>query len=318
MGPEHPQSSRWRSSAADVGPVVDCRGAPPSLGTNGAFLSELKKASNVRQGEGDRPLVIFKFSGTHDYTHGRQMDEYMKSMVRAPADGVIIDLLDYEYVYGNDVTVLFMAGFDQQSQALGAVCVVAVGATRAGLESLLAATKFTSEGGLDVAVVPTIEEARQALSAMQKTAVKRPKTARVPPPGLPAMVRTAALADQRSAIDIPFAKAFVWITAAAVVTALLVQTHSTLSLLSVGVVIVIGGVFIVANLTYLIRAWADRGEPSHFIPLIGGVLVAIGIWRFPADAAHRWWWIPLIIDPGCLLIAGSLIWELTFGKRDPR
>jgi hypothetical protein len=245
------------------------------------------------------------------------MDEYMRSIVRTtPAEAIIIDLLDYEYVYGNDVAALFMVGFDQQSRALLPVRVVAAGATRSGLESLLASSNFVSQGGLDVAVIPTMEEAQEAVIAMLKTAVQQPKTERVTPPGLSTTRSTAASAmDQR--IHFPWLEAFVWLAVAATVTALLARTHTPVSLMSVGVVIVIGGLLTAANLSSLIRAWVGIGEREtvHFLPLMGGVLLAIGIWRFPVDAAHRWWWTPLIIDPGCLLIAGSFIWERTFGKR---
>ncbi|MBL8814508.1 MAG: hypothetical protein JNL58_00655 [Planctomyces sp.] len=55
------------------------------------------------------------------------------------------------------------------------------------------------------------------------------------------------------------------------------------------------------------------GQPRNYsmIPLVGGVLGAIGCWLAPAPSVRSLWWLPLIFDPGCVLLFGSLVVFLT-------
>ncbi len=51
-----------------------------------------------------------------------------------------------------------------------------------------------------------------------------------------------------------------------------------------------------------------HGQPRNYsmIPLIGGLLGTIGCLVAPVSFIQRLWWLPLIIDPGCALLFGSL------------
>lgn len=37
-----------------------------------------------------------------------------------------------------------------------------------------------------------------------------------------------------------------------------------------------------------------------WVPLLGGLLAAIGLGALPVEGASRWAWVPFVIDYGCL------------------
>jgi hypothetical protein len=57
------------------------------------------------------------------------------------------------------------------------------------------------------------------------------------------------------------------------------------------------------------------------IPLIGGLLGAIGCVVAPSGTVQGLWWIPLLADPGCgllfMFIIAFLLWHVTFGRQSP-
>ena len=71
----------------------------------------------------------------------------------------------------------------------------------------------------------------------------------------------------------------------------------------------LGATFFVANWHGLL-AWLIKSKRSSAIPLLGGALLAFAIAVAPGHSVFRQWWLPLILDPGCLplLVATVLFW----------
>ena len=51
-----------------------------------------------------------------------------------------------------------------------------------------------------------------------------------------------------------------------------------------------------------------QGEPRNYsmVPLIGGGVGAIGCVIAPLEGLQRLWWLPLVLDPGCVLMFGAV------------
>jgi len=51
-----------------------------------------------------------------------------------------------------------------------------------------------------------------------------------------------------------------------------------------------------------------QGQPRNYsmIPLIGGLFGTIGCLVAPSPFINRFWWVPPVIDPGCVLLFGCL------------
>ena len=69
----------------------------------------------------------------------------------------------------------------------------------------------------------------------------------------------------------------------------------------------------------------QRNDPKaggySMVPIIGGVLGMVACLAAPSVAVQRLWWIPPVLDPGCVLlialVLGNLIWRPTFGRKSP-
>ena len=48
---------------------------------------------------------------------------------------------------------------------------------------------------------------------------------------------------------------------------------------------------------------------SSIVPLFGGVFGAIGCAIAPNEHVQAIWWVPLLVDPGCALLLGFLIYS---------
>ena len=50
----------------------------------------------------------------------------------------------------------------------------------------------------------------------------------------------------------------------------------------------------------------EHGEPRNYsmILLVGGLLGAIGCFFSPSTVLNHYWWLPLLLDPGCALMFG--------------
>ena len=51
-----------------------------------------------------------------------------------------------------------------------------------------------------------------------------------------------------------------------------------------------------------IASWLFRGEHRSMVPFVGGVCMALAWLMCPAVSSRGWAWIPLVLDPGCLLL----------------
>ena len=73
-----------------------------------------------------------------------------------------------------------------------------------------------------------------------------------------------------------------------------------------------GGWVVLANWVFACRR---RGSQ---IPVVGGIIVAVAFVMSPVEAFHWLWWMPLVVDLGCLpllLTAGSyFIWRAVFRR----
>jgi CHASE2 domain-containing sensor protein len=53
--------------------------------------------------------------------------------------------------------------------------------------------------------------------------------------------------------------------------------------------------------------WYARRRHHSMIPLVGGGSLALALLACPMAGTTRWAWIPLIVDPGCLLMMLLLV-----------
>lgn len=66
-----------------------------------------------------------------------------------------------------------------------------------------------------------------------------------------------------------------------------------------------------ANASILWTWYVRKRRPPSWIPLIGGTSGAVGLWLLPSAAAHKWWWLPLIVDWGSVPgISHAIIYHL--------
>ncbi|MCJ7729954.1 MAG: hypothetical protein MUO27_08780 [Sedimentisphaerales bacterium] len=66
-----------------------------------------------------------------------------------------------------------------------------------------------------------------------------------------------------------------------------------------GVFALIGGWIIAANYAVAIL-WFLRRKRGSLLPIVGGVLFALAMFRFPLLGVRKWAWLPLVLDLGCL------------------
>jgi len=69
--------------------------------------------------------------------------------------------------------------------------------------------------------------------------------------------------------------------------------------------------FVGCNLSVLLRYYI-RGTTGSQIPLFGGLAGCLALVVAPLDLS-RWWWVPLLIDPGSALLIlgtiGTVLWK---------
>lgn len=65
------------------------------------------------------------------------------------------------------------------------------------------------------------------------------------------------------------------------------------------VFLIIGSFAIFMNWRYAIAA-AVSGRSYSTVPLIGGLLASIGVYQFGIDSSNFLFWIPFIVDLGCI------------------
>jgi hypothetical protein len=103
----------------------------------------LQGRSRIVLTDSGKRVLHVAFAGEHHYSHGPEMASHLRSAVGAERpDGILVDLLQYDYEFGNDVCGVFTAGYHKESRTLVPTCIVATGGTRACMEALYRAGNF--------------------------------------------------------------------------------------------------------------------------------------------------------------------------------
>ena len=76
-------------------------------------------------------------------------------------------------------------------------------------------------------------------------------------------------------------------------------------MISVGTVIALGNARLMLPLPSWLSRWRTSGSP---VPLFGGAVATIGCLLAPGGSLVALAWLPLIIDPGCLLLV-VMLWK---------
>lgn len=50
-----------------------------------------------------------------------------------------------------------------------------------------------------------------------------------------------------------------------------------------------------------------RKKFESLLPIVGGCAGVIGLWLLPLAQFHRFWWVPLVVDLGCVPLLISAI-----------
>jgi hypothetical protein len=61
----------------------------------------------------------------------------------------------------------------------------------------------------------------------------------------------------------------------------------------------LGGVVIASNYGIALR-FILRGRRGSLVPILGGLLVCVGMLLYPGGLTRPWAWVPLLLDIGCL------------------
>jgi hypothetical protein len=125
-------------------------------------LSQLLAESRVLNISPLGTVAEISFQGTHEWTHGREMQRYLDNvMAEIRPAAIIFNLLDYRYACGNDVTTLFVAAYDHEAKKLRPVYIAATGETYTSLLNLFKQGKI--QEAFDVKFVDSVEEAVERL-----------------------------------------------------------------------------------------------------------------------------------------------------------
>ncbi len=74
---------------------------------------------------------------------------------------------------------------------------------------------------------------------------------------------------------------------------------SALQAIGGGVLILLGGFIMTMNWGVVVQ-WLWKNKHSSWIPVVGGTLAAVGAAIVPLSSVNALWWVPLVIDWGCL------------------
>jgi len=74
---------------------------------------------------------------------------------------------------------------------------------------------------------------------------------------------------------------------------------ATLQVIVGGVLMLLGGFIVVMNWGVVFR-WLWKRKHSSWIPVVGGGLAAAGSAILPYSSLNALWWVPLVVDWGCL------------------
>lgn len=74
---------------------------------------------------------------------------------------------------------------------------------------------------------------------------------------------------------------------------------STLQAIAGGVLMLLGGFITTMNWGVVVQ-WLWKKKHSSWIPGVGGTLAAVGAAIVPLSSVNALWWVPLLVDWGCL------------------
>lgn len=115
--------------------------------------------SRVVDSVGGGNILQVMFRGVHEWKHGAEMARCIAGAIieNSPVAGVIINLADYEYRAGDDVSGLFEAFLDRQDNRARPAAIVARDQTHASLHAFMAASKLLD--AFRVKFVRSVEDA---------------------------------------------------------------------------------------------------------------------------------------------------------------
>lgn len=75
----------------------------------------------------------------------------------------------------------------------------------------------------------------------------------------------------------------------------------------------IGVFFVIVNWMIVYNAYV-KNKHSSWVPLLGGLFVAIGLSALPYESIQNYLWVPFIIDYGCLPALIHMSWLFIIGS----
>ena len=78
-------------------------------------------------------------------------------------------------------------------------------------------------------------------------------------------------------------------------------------ILSVGLGVL--ALYIIIGNLWIAIAWYSLKKRASMIPFIGGILGSISFFLLPITAVKSFWWIPLLVDLGCVPLFIGIITE---------
>ena len=114
------------------------------------LLAEARVVETVSQGD----ILEVVFRGTHEWTHGHAMKRCVDEVIAVKAIAAILfNLLEYRYVAGNDVTVLYTLALDRTTPTLKIrpICIAATGTTYESLYGWFKSAKIIDACRVDFA-----------------------------------------------------------------------------------------------------------------------------------------------------------------------
>jgi hypothetical protein len=104
-------------------------------------MGKLECSSAIREMTGSRALLEIVCRGVHEWEHGNQIADYIRERIDAERPvAIVLNLLEYDYEFGNDMVGLFFAWVHGAGEQIRPVCIAAQGRTRESLEALFRAS----------------------------------------------------------------------------------------------------------------------------------------------------------------------------------
>ena len=80
-------------------------------------------------------------------------------------------------------------------------------------------------------------------------------------------------------------------------------------------ILALGLFFIFANWSIFYNNYFTKNQHSSWVPLLGGLFTAVGAGNSPLnDHVEAWWWVPFVVDYGCLPALIHIAWILMFRR----